>query len=163
ARGWRREAGSSRKKAAGECRPLAVYWRLLLRDRRVLAVVPLVDVVAGVLQIALLVEGNLTDHRAERLAVLQCRGHLARVVGSGALNAFGEGLDDRVGEQREAVRLEAALGDRRDRFLGLRLGARIGREDEHGAFAGGAGNLPEFRRGDRVRHDQLELVALLAR
>ena len=31
------------------------------------------------------------------------------------------------------------------------------------ALAGRAGNLPEFRRGDRIGHDQLELEVLLRR
>jgi len=56
-----------------------------LAGRRVFAVMPLVDVVAGVLQVALLVEDDVADDGADWLAILQSLGDLARIVGAGAL------------------------------------------------------------------------------
>ena len=122
---------------------------------------PLVDVVAGVLHVALLVEDDVAYHRVDRLAVLQRLGHLCGIFAVRALDALREGLDHRIGEQREAFRLESAGLDLLHRLLGLRLGLRVGREHEHRSLARRPGDLPEFRRGDRVGHDELEFEALL--
>ncbi len=59
------EANASRNEKAGRARPFVIQRRerALRLDRRVFAVVPLVDVVGGVLDVALLVEGDLADDR----------------------------------------------------------------------------------------------------
>src|SRR6185503_688876 len=101
--------------------------RSLLLQLGVFAVVPDVDVVGRVLDVALLIEGDRTDDRVDRLAALQRLGDFGRIVAAGTLDALGEGLDHRVGEQREAFRYEAALLDGVDRLLGLGAGLGIGR------------------------------------
>jgi len=97
--------------------------RRSLRDRRILAGAPHIDVVALVENVALAVESDWAHHRVDRLAILERCSDLRPIVRPGPLDSVGDCLNDAVAEQGETLRIEtlglncssalAALGERR--------------------------------------------------
>src|SRR5215204_6264734 len=131
-------------------------------DLAVGALLPDVHDVVRTGDVALLVEGEVADHRLEGLARVHVLGHLLRV---GRLHRLGRllvDLDRRVAVERVGLGLEVLLAELLDRRLGVRVLARVGREGHQRAFGAGTGDRDELRRHDAVAGHHRGVEALVA-
>src|ERR1019366_393907 len=116
----------------------------LLGNRRVFPRVPLVDVVARILDVALAVELDRPHDGINGLSVFQRFGDLKRVVGTGALDPLGDRLNDAVAEEGEALGFVILRLELLERLGRGRRTTRVGREGEQCSFAGRTGDGAEF-------------------
>src|SRR5579883_2336521 len=139
-----------------------VAVRLFLPDVEHVAVLVLaVDQVA--VDVALLVERDVAQHRVEHLAGVYHRRDLLAVERLRGFRRLLVDLHDRVAVERVGLRLEPALLAKEvDDRLVLGVGARIGREGHQRAFGAGTRDRGELVVGDAVAAHQRRFEALVA-
>src|SRR5215211_8849581 len=94
-----------------------------------------IDHIALIGNIAFGVEGDIAEHRVERLAGMHDLGDFLRIGRLRLLRGLLDDLDRGVAIKRIGLRFETALlSEEVDDLLVLRVGARIGREGHQRAF-----------------------------
>src|SRR5262249_5974250 len=124
-------------------------------------VVPLVDDIVDLLDVAFAVIFQLAEHGVPR-AGLDRLHHLLRIGCAGLLDGLRPALESGIGVERIAFGIDALGLELVDDRLGGRLLARVGTEGEQGASASRAGDRGIFLVRQRIARHEHRLHALVA-
>src|SRR5262249_53825011 len=144
---YRQPPSAIRKKGPAN-RALVHSWSLLLADRCRLAVLPNIDVIDRILDVAFLVEGERSDGRVVGLAA-QRSGDLGRVVRLCLVGGLSPNLDSGIAEERVALWIVLGVAELFHQSGVLRIVLGLGRERHQHAVGSGAAELEELRSLER--------------